>query len=54
MKKDDYFVKAVNELRKMVDDSAYGNIQFNFQNGVLVNYKKETTGKFIDEGVKPQ
>lgn len=54
MKKDDRYVKAVIELKKMVDDNAFGSIQFNFQDGVLINFKKELTGKFIDEPVKQE
>lgn len=52
MSKDNRFTQAVIELKKMVEENSFGSIQFNFQNGLLVNFKKELTGKFIDDSEK--
>lgn len=48
MKKDERFVEAVVELKKMVEEDCFGSIQFNFQEGIAVNWKKELTGRFVD------
>lgn len=48
MKKDERFRDCIIELKKMVDENSFGSIQFHFQEGFCVNFKKELTGRFLD------